>query len=299
MAMKFILLFSLLVSSTSGKEGMRFTKLCSSSVCIPSTYNKMDTPISEGPLEVGVSLMLLDIYGIDYLDFTMDLNLYMRFSWIDNRVSMNNTENVDVDVNFIHNLWVPDIYIYDLKTLQTRKTIRAEEGLSINREDRNTKVTYGFEAEVVIVCPIDYSEFPFNSHICNLKIGSSNHPIEKMKFVADHSRIPGQMLNKNKIRDYKVNVSYLGGNQTKINTWAKGVYFSVTGLQIELESIYDKYIYIYYIPTTMFTLTSWVSFMLPPTCYPARTTLLVTVFLCQIGVFNAVIRDTPNKDGGE
>jgi hypothetical protein len=26
---------------------------------------------------------------------------------------------------------------------------------------------------------------------------------------------------------------------------------------------------------------------------------LVTVFLCQIGVFNAVIRDTPNKDGGE
>ena len=57
-------------------------------------------------------------------------------------------------------------------------------------------------------------------------------------------------------------------------------------------------IYIYYIPTTMFTLTSWVSFLLPTTSYPARTTLLVTVFLCQIGVFNAVIKDTPTKDGG-
>ena len=48
----------------------------------------------------------------------------------------------------------------------------------------------------------------------------------------------------------------------------------------------------------MFTITSWVSFLLPPTNYPARTTLLVTIFLCQIGVFNAVIKETPNKDGG-
>ena len=73
----------------------------------------------------------------------------------------------------------------------------------------------------------------------------------------------------------------------------------------------------------MFTLTSWFSFLLPPTSYPARTSLLVTIFLCQvpaphslsileplyllswnyhilfqIGIFNAVIKDTPNENGG-
>merc|ERR1712012_1262115 len=48
----------------------------------------------------------------------------------------------------------------------------------------------------------------------------------------------------------------------------------------------------------MFTITSWVSFILPPTSYPARTSLLVTVLLCQTGIFNAVIRDTPKQDGG-
>ena len=75
----------------------------------------------------------------------------------------------------------------------------------------------------------------------------------------------------------------LEGIRQRLQSWAvEGAYFSVAGLRIELNSRYDKYIYIYYIPTTMFTLTSWVSFMLPPTCYPARTTLLVTVFLCQI-----------------
>ena len=30
-----------------------------------------------------------------------------------------------------------------------------------------------------------------------------------------------------------------------------------------------------------------------------RTTLLVTVFLCQIGIFTSAIRDTPNYDGGK
>ena len=35
-------------------------------------------------------------------------------------------------------------------------------------------------------------------------------------------------------------------------------------------SRYSKYIFIYFVPTTMFTFTSWVSFLIPPTSYPAR-----------------------------
>ena len=74
--------------------------------------------------------------------------------------------------------------------------------------------------------------------------------------------------------------------------------FSVVGLKLTFVNRYSKYLWVYYLPTSMFTVTSWVSFILPPTSYPARTSLLVTVFLCQIGLFNAVIRDTPNQDGG-
>ena len=38
--------------------------------------------------------------------------------------------------------------------------------------------------------------------------------------------------------------------------------------------------------------------LLPPKSYPARTSLLVTIFLCQIGIFNAVVLDIPNENGG-
>ena len=80
--------------------------------------------------------------------------------------------------------------------------------------------------------------------------------------------------------------------------WSDDGYFSVIGIKIEMVSRYRKYLFVYFIPTTMFTLTSWVSYLLPPTSYPARTSLLVTVFLCQVGIFTAAIKDTPNYDGG-
>ena len=305
--MKLVLLCWLLVPPTGvygGEETADSNNLCSSSVCIPSTYNRMDMPNSnqdvKEPFKVSISINLLDIYKINYEDFTMDLNLYVSFSWNDNRLIINDTfdGDVDVDVSFIKKLWVPDIYIYDLKELRTRHTITPEEGLRIKSKDGNVTLTYNFEPEVIVVCPIDYAEFPFHSHTCNLRMTSFSRYANKMEFVTDYTLNPGSALNKDKIRDYKVNISYLAGDKTKSKGWAGG-YYSVAGLKIDLVSRYDKYIYIYYIPTTMFTLTSWVSFLLPPTCYPARTTLLVTVFLCQIGVFNAVIKDTPNKDGGK
>ena len=169
--MRFALLICLLVSP--GVHGVKEPKsLCSSSVCIPSTYNKMDMPnsdqVNKEPFQVSVSMYLLDIYRINYEDFTMDLNIHVRFTWNDNRLSNNKTGfNSDVDVDFIENLWVPDIYIYDLKDLRTRRTLTPEEGLRIKTEDDNTtKLTYIFEPEVIVVCPIDYSEFPFHSHKC-------------------------------------------------------------------------------------------------------------------------------------
>ena len=101
------------------------------------------------------------------------------------------------------------------------------------------------------------------------------------------------------IYGYYVNTSYLEEEETTVLSWDnENEWFSVVGLRINLVSRYWKYLFIYFMPTSMFTMTSWVSHLLPPTSYPARTSLLVTVFLCQVGVFTAAINHTPNSDGG-
>ena len=163
-----------------------------------------------------------------------------------------------------------------------------------------TEVQYLFEGEITITCPINYDKFPFHSAICKLRITSMTLDKSKLEFrpLLDDVR-PDTMLHMDKIRSYTLTVDYLKGDDTLGPSYStKGVSFSVVGLKIDLVSKYKQYIYNYFVPTTMFTMTSWVSYLLPPTSYPARTSLLVTVFLCQVGIFSSAIRNTPSSDEG-
>ena len=169
--------------------------------------------------------------------------------------------------------------------------------MKTNQNDE-TEVILEIVPEVTFKCEINYKLFPFHEATCNLKVTSFNKVNNSMLFVTDSKYgDPGKYLND--VRGYTVNVTYLAGEETtKASMFQANKFFSIVGLKIDLVSTYRKYIYVYFIPTTMFTFTSWVSFLLPPTSYPARTSLLVTVFLCQIGIFTAAIKDTPNYDHG-
>ena len=58
-----------------------------------------------------------------------------------------------------------------------------------------------------------------------------------------------------------------------------------------------KYIINYYLPSGLFVLVSWVSFLIPPEIVPGRMTLLVTIFLVLINIFNNVTSNSPNVEG--
>ena len=125
---------------------------------------------------------------------------------------------------------------------------------------------------------------PISLAECKLKLSSSNFKNDSMLFLSNLEPFPpDQLLEPSKIRGYSVNVTYLKGEDSVIKSWSSNSYYSTAGIKIDMVSKYRKYIYVYFIPTTMFTVTSWVSYLLPPTSYPARTSLLVTVFLCQVG----------------
>ena len=149
---------------------------CSSQVCLPTTYNAMDMPPPgrAGPLEIGFTLLLLDIYRVDHHDFTINTNVFSTLTWIDNRILLSNISNdsVNVDVRFLDKLWVPDIYFYDLKELQMTEGISPEKGLRLKRHDGRVEVTFMIEMELVFVCPMDVSNFPFDKHVCDIKMTS-------------------------------------------------------------------------------------------------------------------------------
>ena len=73
--------------------------------------------------------------------------------------------------------------------------------------------------------------------------------------------------------------------------------YSLTGYEMVLNRNSLKYIINYYLPSGLFVLVSWVSFLIPPEIVPGRMTLLVTIFLVLINIFNNVTSNSPNVEG--
>ena len=57
------------------------------------------------------------------------------------------------------------------------------------------------------------------------------------------------------------------------------------------------YIITYYFPAGMFVIVSWISFLVPPESVPGRMTILVTVFLVLVNIFNSITSNIPRADG--
>ena len=54
-----------------------------------------------------------------------------------------------------------------------------------------------------------------------------------------------------------------------------------------------SYIITYYLPSGLFVLVSWISFLIPPDIVPGRMALLITLFLVLVNIFNNVNTNSP------
>ena len=53
----------------------------------------------------------------------------------------------------------------------------------------------------------------------------------------------------------------------------------------------------YYLPSSLFVVVSWASFLIPSDDIQGRMALLVTLFLVLVNIFNAITTNSPKADG--
>jgi len=290
------ILFLVLLSIRSSRAEKISEKICSSSVCIPESYKKLDLP-SNDTVQVNTSLFLMDIYRIDHQTYTFHVNFVVKLKWFDNRINITSKDKEEViDANFLKNLWKPDLYLWDSKDGMAHSDDTVKSGAIVIREGANILVKYTIETEAQTICRMNFTSYPFDTNTCFLKVSSFGHFNESVFFNTTGSQPPDTFLDPRKIQHYNVTLRYIEDLEESWDT--KGKFYSTAGIRLVLKHQPMKSLLVYFLPTSMFTITSWFSFLLPPTSYPARTSLLVTIFLCQIGIFNAVVEDTPNENGG-
>jgi len=71
-------------------------------------------------------------------------------------------------------------------------------------------------------------------------------------------------------------------------------HLSLTGFNVDITRHYSKYLIVYYLPSGLFVLVSWTSFIIPPEVVAGRMGLLITILLCLVNIFNVINNNSPS-----
>ena len=267
-----LLLLSSTIEATKADELQK--QICSSSVCVPKDYKKLDLPSSD-TVVVNTSLFLMDIYQIDYQSYTYHLNFVLKLKWFDNRIDITSEDKEEViEAQFLKELWKPDLYLWESKSGMARSDDTVKSGAKVIKTGSDILVKYTIETEAEVVCVMDFSKYPFDANTCFLEVSSFGHYNDSVVFRTVDPP-PDKFLEPKKIKHYDLTLNYVERQKESWDT--KGKFYSTAGVKMVLRQLPLKCLLVYFLPTSMFTITSWFSFLLPITSYPARTSLLVLV----------------------
>ena len=99
------------------------------------------------------------------------------------------------------------------------------------------------------------------------------------------------------VLDYSVTIEELPENQKSYTVDKTGLNYSVAGFKMSLKRKVSHYIITWYLPCGMFVMASWISFLIPPDIVPGRMTLLITLFLVLVNIFNTITANIPKAEG--
>ena len=102
------------------------------------------------------------------------------------------------------------------------------------------------------------------------------------------------------ISDYRVDIIQLTDQERMMKFEDNGFvsYFSVSGFKLKLARRSARYLYLYYLPSSLLVVISWLGFLMPHSNVDGRVGLLITSLLVLVNIFNAVIESTPREAEG-
>jgi len=263
--------------------------------CIPLDYNKDLIPPTEGPLEVFVDIFIFEVSKINDIELTMTFELYFDLSWTESRFLINESStkwgedgSFMGSTNFVSSLWLPDIQIFKCKQFKKRQIVTDVAGLILF----NTKqLLYTVSTEVIIDCPMKFSGYPLDHQSCKFLVGSYIHDNTQINFSGKYEHD----VENQRAQQYILKCVNLGPNDTVIH-WANKS-FSQTGFQVDMIRRRTPVLLQVYLPSGLFVIVSWISFIVPPEVVPGRMALLVTLFLVLVNIFNSVTGNAPKAEG--
>jgi len=302
-----LLLVSLaLLSSTDPAQGhsdfMCGTAL-SKNFCLPDNYSKFELPNAEGVNKIYVSIDIDEVLRINDKDYSITFATYFNVEWYETRLTVekefyalhNNTGEaalIPMNLEFVKDLWLPNIFIYNIKSYKVIDVLSKLAGLWI---DTNKLVLYSQATHISFICPMSFDKFPLDQQRCKFRVGSYSYDTTKMVFINKNYGYGPKKSNSIAL-DYDISIEPLNEEDKVLDYGSLGK-FSLAGFEMVLTRHVTTYIITYYIPSGLCVIMSWISFLIPMDFIPGRMVLLVTILLVLVNILNTVTTNTPKVKG--
>jgi len=271
--------------------------------CIQSDYNKEKHPYAYFhlmnrtlPLSYDFKFVIDEISNINDKAQTLSFAMYFAVSWLEPRLIINSSapewteektgpkDQVNESPENLKYLWYPELEIYGLETFGRQRVLKEMSGVRVMK---NKTINYELGVRVTISCKMMFDDYPLDAHMCQFQVGSYYDTIET---VICNSTF---LYNEERQRSLQhfIHLEDLP-EKYKIVDLPSG-HYAACGFQVSLQRKQMQYQIQVYLPSFMFVVTSWVSFLIKPEVVPGRMALLVTLFLVLINIFNSVREQAP------
>jgi len=306
-------------SAQAAKNGFRCNNDKShKTACLPKEYSKFELPIkqAEGNNLIRVTIDIDEVLRINDKDYSITFSCYFNVEWKEKRIHLgpkfgaeqcsangggaectNTTGNKDIivpmNLEFVKDLWLPNIFIYNLKTYKVIDVLNKLAGLWIGADKT---VLYSQATHITFICPMRFDKFPLDTQTCKFQVGSYSYNDKIMRFITAQAGYSGDKGGNSIALDYAIKISKLKKSDSIFAGGGLGN-FSLAGFEMVLHRYVSTYIITYYLPSGLFVIVSWISFLIPMDVIPGRMALLVTLFLVLVNIFNTVTTNTPKAEG--
>ena len=168
----------LLILSTADSKG-EFK--CSSgkykSICLRDDYSSFDLPNADTPNEILVSINVDEVLNINNDDHSILFSTYFNVEWNEARlyVAPDLASQQDGFKPFseevLADLWMPNIFIYSLKSFTVMNVFSSLSGLWI---DSTKAVLYSKASHISFFCPINFASFLLETQHCQFLVGPTH-----------------------------------------------------------------------------------------------------------------------------
>ncbi|XP_025411445.1 glycine receptor subunit alpha-1-like isoform X2 [Sipha flava] len=242
-------------------------------------------------VDVSLSLHINRISGVDESKEEIALDVFLHVYWEDPRIRiLDNTSQVELTWDKDPRFWIPDLYIRQLREM---KVLTLFQDIASIRLYNNSTLRISIGATIIIKCDMDFVLYPLDVQTCAVDFGSYKYTMMDMKFRwrEDPLSFPSDFGDGFRLPRYVV--SFVTDNRSNVIYYGDGNH-STARLVITLSRELRSHLLESYLPSTLFVIMSWGSFVVMPEVVPGRMVLLVTTLLSLVTMFDTIRNNSPS-----